>query len=137
MLSSIRKVRIHTRLCVWVRDSSMRHPDQQEKGSSRVLTLLDLSAPDLSQARRFLQDVLFRIVALPPVMERLHSFSVYSLFVLIPSCQQLFAIWYGPMWATSPSLFQHGGLNTSEPAKAQAHSHICRIAKFHEGIWKP
>ena len=40
----------------------------------------------------------------------------------------------GPMWATSPSLFQHGGLTTSLPNKLGKRP--CRIRIFHEGVWR-
>ena len=40
----------------------------------------------------------------------------------------------GPMWATSPSLFQHGGLMTSLPNKLGQRP--CRIRIFHEGVWR-
>ena len=40
----------------------------------------------------------------------------------------------GPMWATSPSLFQHAGLNTSLPGKVGPTP--CRIRSFHEGLWR-
>lgn len=41
---------------------------------------------------------------------------------------------FGPMWATSPALFQHVGLHTSLATKA---STGCRTSIFHEGVWKP
>ena len=40
----------------------------------------------------------------------------------------------GPMWATSPSLFQHAGLMTSLREKRGQRS--CRIRIFTEGVWR-
>jgi len=44
---------------------------------------------------------------------------------------------FGPMWTTSPSIFQHAGILTSHPFKSIFQGLGCRIRNFHEGIWKP
>jgi len=38
----------------------------------------------------------------------------------------------GPMWAVTPSVFQHVGFRTSHPTKGYA----CPVGKFHEGVWE-
>jgi len=38
----------------------------------------------------------------------------------------------GPMWAVTPSIFQHVGFRTSHPTKGQH----CPVGLFHEGLWE-
>ena len=65
-------------------------------------------------------------------LEHLKNHSIHGSFIDLSICE--FFLGKGPMWTTSPSLFQHGGLKTSLPNKVGTRT--CRIRIFHEGLFR-